>query len=132
MRRGCKRSRPRRGLFALPRVPGAKKVAKAKRRDVSWLARTTPDTGLVEFSEAFDRLTPEGKRYIVAHEQAHLEAGADHDAKFYEVLKKLTKERRIDWETAWGLETFNLPRGRRGYERVARAMCPHGRGSCTI
>jgi len=128
--RRCSRGRHRRGLFALPRVPGAKKVAKAKRRDVTWLARTTPDTGLVEFSEAFDRLTPEGKRYIVAHEQAHLEAGPDHDHKFYEVLKRLTKERRIDWATAWELETYNLPRGRRGYEKMARAMCPYGDARC--
>ena len=117
----------RRGRFKLPRVPGAKKVAKAKRRDVTWLARTTPDTGLVEFSDAFEQLTPEGKRYIVAHEQAHLEAGPDHDARFYEVLKGLAKKRGIDWATAWELETYNLPKGKRGYERVARAMCPHGR-----
>lgn len=122
-----RRHRPRHGRFALPRVPGAKKVAKAKRRDVTWLARTTPDTGLVEFSEHFDKLTPEGKRYIVAHEQAHLEAGADHDAAFYAALERLVKARRIDWKTAWALETYNLPRGKRGYEKMARAMCPYGR-----
>ena len=116
--------RLRRGRFALPRVPGAKKVAKAKRRDVSWLARTTPSTGLVEFSEAFDRLTPDGKRYIVAHEQAHLEAGADHDAAFYEALEQIIKARRLDWQTAWKLESYNRPRsGKAGHALGCRYGC---------
>lgn len=121
MKRGRARTRGRcrkirYGCFALPRVPGARMVAKAKRRDVTWFARTEPATGKVEFSESFAGLLPEGQRYIIAHEQAHLETGPDHDARFYAALKRIAEARGIDWKTAWQLETFNLPRSaKRGH-----------------
>jgi predicted metal-dependent hydrolase len=99
--------RRRYGCFRLPPVKGASSVSKAKRRDVSWLARTDPDSGTVEFSEHFGKLSPEGQRYIVLHEQAHLEAGADHNDKFYTVLKRLVKQHRVSWQVAYELEQFN-------------------------
>lgn len=115
--------RRRFGCFRLPRVPGAKNVACAggskqcrgprlprARGPVSWLARTDPAAKTVEFSDAFGRLTPEGQRYIVAHEQAHLIAGPDHDERFYAALKGLIVKRGLDWRTAWELERFNYGR----------------------
>jgi hypothetical protein len=108
------------GCFKLPRVRGARTVACAggskkcegpriarARGAVSWLARTDPRAKTIEFSEAFGELTPEGKRYITAHEEAHLRTGPDHNSRFYEVLKRLVKERRIDWEVAYELESYN-------------------------
>ncbi len=82
-------------------------VLKAKRNDVSWLARTDPDNKTVEFSEHFDRLSPEGKRYIVLHERAHLETGPKHDDKFYEVLKRLVARNHVSWQVAYELESYN-------------------------
>jgi hypothetical protein len=107
-RRGCSRPLGRRyGCFNLPRVVGAHSVRKAKRKDVVWLARTDAKAKEVEFSEAWDKLSAEAKRYIVLHEQAHLKAGAEHDARFYEVLKKLVKRARVSWEVAYELESYN-------------------------
>lgn len=107
-RGGCRRSRLRRryGCFALPRVPGAK-VREAKRGDVSWLARTDPQAKTIEFSRLWNELAPEAKRYIVLHERAHIETGPDHNARFYETLKRLISEHRIDWKVAYELESYN-------------------------
>lgn len=115
--------RRRYGCFRLPHVPGAKKVACAggskscegprisrSHAPVTWLARTDPAAKTVEFSDAFDTLTPKGKRYITAHEQAHLIAGPDHNDRFYDALKKLIVKYRLDWRTAWELERFNYGR----------------------
>jgi hypothetical protein len=110
--RGCSRHRPRRGLarrygcFRLPVVRGAT-VSKARRKDVNWLARTDSDAKSIEFSEHFGKLSPEGQRYITAHEEAHLHTGPDHNAAFYAELKRLVKSRRISWEVAYELESYN-------------------------
>lgn len=104
-RRGCALTR-RYGGFRLPRVPGAK-VLEAKRRDVAWLARTDPQAKTIEFSEAWDRLKPLAKRYIVLHERAHLAVGPDHNAAFYVELKRLIAENRIPWKVAFELESYN-------------------------
>jgi hypothetical protein len=105
-RRGCALSK-RYGCFRLPHVRGAAVVKKATRSDVSWLARTDPDAKQVEFSEHFGKLSPEGKRYIVLHERAHLETGPDHDNKFYEVLKRLIARNHVSWQVAYELESYN-------------------------
>jgi hypothetical protein len=104
-------------------VPGAKIVACAggskkckgpkiakSHGPVSWLARTDPVAKTIEFSDGFGDLTPEGKRYIAAHEQAHLLTGPDHDSRFYAALKKLIEQKRLDWKTAWVLESYNCGR----------------------
>jgi predicted metal-dependent hydrolase len=83
------------------------KEVKAIHKDVGWLARTEPRAKEVEFSEAFDKLTPEGKRFIVLHERAHLKTGPDHNARFYEVLRKLIKSNGVSWEVAFELESWN-------------------------
>ncbi len=101
------RLRRRYGCFRLPHVHGARNVRESKRKDVSWLARTDPSRKQVEFSVHFDKLSPEGKRYIVLHEQAHLETGPDHNDKFYEVLKRLVSTHRVPWRVAYELEIFN-------------------------
>jgi hypothetical protein len=108
-RAGCRASRLRRryGCFRLPRVPGAKSVKESARKDVVWLARTDPARKEVEFSEAFDRLSPDAKRYIVLHERAHLETGSDHNDLFYQALKRLVVANRIPWKIAYELESFN-------------------------
>jgi hypothetical protein len=111
--RGCRGRRPtsslrkRYGCFRLPNVPEARAVRVAKRKDVGWLARTDTERKEVEFSEAFDRLTPDGKRYIVLHERAHLRTGPDHDARFYEVLKQLVQIAKVPWRIAYELESYN-------------------------
>ena len=99
--------RRRYGCFRLPKVAGAKVVKEAKRKDVSWLARTDPDHKEVEFSEHWNKLGPEAKRYIVLHEQAHLKTDIYHDDRFYEVLKKLTAEHKVPWKVAYELEVYN-------------------------
>ena len=91
----------------LPKMKEAKTVKAASRSDVGWLARTEPRAKDVELSEAFDKLTPEGKRYIVLHERAHLQTGPDHNPRFFEALRKLADANKIDWKVAWELETFN-------------------------
>jgi predicted metal-dependent hydrolase len=88
-------------------VPGARVVREAKSKDVSWLARTDPDSKEVEFSAAWNRLGPEAKKYIALHERAHLETGTDHNMHFYAVLKKLVIEHRIPWRIAYELESYN-------------------------
>jgi predicted metal-dependent hydrolase len=98
--------RRRYGCFRLPRVLGAR-VAKARRRDVSWLARTDPEARSIEFSEHFGRLSPDGKRYIVLHERAHLETGPEHNDRFYEVLKRLVASNKVPWRIAYELESYN-------------------------
>lgn len=107
-RSGCRASRLRKryGCFRLPKIPGAK-VTEAKRKDVTWLARTDPDAKEVEFSEHFNRLSPEAKRYIVLHEEAHLKTGPDHNDHFYEVLKKLVADHHVSWKVAYELESYN-------------------------
>lgn len=107
-RGGCRGSRLRKryGCFRLPKIPGAK-VMEAKRKDVAWLARTDPDAKEIEFSEAWNQLDPDGKKYIALHEQAHLKAGPDHNDHFYEVLKKLIEEHRVPWKVAYALEAYN-------------------------
>lgn len=115
-----RRLRRRFGCFRLPRVPGARKVACAggskrcegpriarSRGPVSWLARTDADGKTVEFSDAFGELTPDGRRYIAAHEEAHLKTGPEHDMRFYAALKKLVEARRIPWKVAYELESYN-------------------------
>lgn len=106
-RRGCIRRRY--GCFRLPRVKGAAKVMKAKRRDVTWLARTDSYSKTVEFSEHWAHLTPEQRRYIVIHERAHLIAGPEHNERFYEVLRRLSAQAGVDYEAAYKLETLNIP-----------------------
>jgi Protein of unknown function DUF45 len=117
LRRSRRALRKRYGCFAgcrpgasstrcLPKMEEAKTV-KAVHKDVGWLARTEPRAKDVELSEAFDKLTPEGKRYIILHERAHLKTGPDHNARFYEVLRKLADANGIDWKVAWELESFN-------------------------
>jgi Protein of unknown function DUF45 len=91
----------------LPRVKEAKSVKAAKKADVGWLARTEPKAKEVEFSEAFDKLTPEAKRYIVLHERAHLKTGPDHNANFYSAVMKLAKANKIDPWVAFELEQYN-------------------------
>jgi hypothetical protein len=91
----------------LPKVREAKVVKAAARDDVSWVARTDPQRKEVEFSEAFSELTPEGKRYIVLHERAHLKTGPDHNAQFYDALKRLIEANKVDWRVAYELESFN-------------------------
>ena len=107
-RRHCaSRLRRRYGCFRLPSIPEARVVKESKRKDVSWLARTDPKAKEVEFSESFNRLTPEGKRYIVLHERAHLKTGPDHNAQFYEALRKLIEANHVPWKIAYELESFN-------------------------
>jgi predicted metal-dependent hydrolase len=113
--RRCARGRKGRGVlarrygcFRLPRVKGASEVSEAKRKDVSWFARTDVDSKEIEFSKAFDELSPEGKRYIVLHERAHLKTGPVHDARFYDELKKLVENSRgVSWKVAYELESYN-------------------------
>ena len=104
MRRCCLRKRY--GRFKLPTIRGAT-TSKARRKDVNWLARTDPRAKEVEFSEHFGKLSPDGQRYIVAHEEAHLKTGPDHNAAFYAELKRLVRARRIPWEVAYELESYN-------------------------
>lgn len=99
--------RGRYGCFRLPKVDGAR-VVKEARKNVNWLARTDPDAKEVEFSHAWDELkSPDEKRYIVLHEQAHLETGPDHNDAFYVVLKKLIAEHHVPWKVAYELEAYN-------------------------
>jgi predicted metal-dependent hydrolase len=108
-RRGCHTSRLRRryGCFRLPRVLGARIVKAAARSDVGWLARTDPGRKEVEFSQEWNRLLPEEKRYIVLHERAHLTTGPDHNEKFYTVLKGLIEKHHMPWKVAYELEQWN-------------------------
>ena len=107
----CSRKRKLRrryGCFRLPVVRGAKTVKATTRKDANWLARTDPKAKEVEFSVPnFDRLTPEGKRFIVLHERAHLKTGTDHNSAFYDELMRLCDANGIDWRTAFMLESFN-------------------------
>lgn len=105
-RRCCIR---RYGCFRLPRVKGARKVSKARRNDVTWLARTDSATKSVEFSKHWAKLDANGRKYIVLHEQAHLIAGPEHNDHFYEVLRRLAAQNGVDYETAFKLETLNIP-----------------------
>jgi hypothetical protein len=106
-RRCASRLRRRYGCFRLPKVEGAK-VVKEARKGVGWLARTDPDNKEVEFSEAWDQLkSNDEKRYIVLHEQAHLETGPDHNDAFYTALKRLIEEHRVPWKVAYELENYN-------------------------
>jgi predicted metal-dependent hydrolase len=82
-------------------------VKEARRKDVTWLARTDPARKEIEFSHHWDALDPDGKRYIALHEQAHLETGPDHNDRFYSVLKRLVAEHRIPWKVAYELEAYN-------------------------
>lgn len=109
MRSGCRRAsrlRRRYGCFRLPHIRGAH-VAKARRRDVSWLARTDPVAKSIEFSEHFGHLAPEEKRYIVLHERAHLESGPEHNDRFFTVLKRLIATHKVSWRVAYALEAWN-------------------------
>ena len=106
MRRRCGKLRRRYGCFRLPKIPGAKAIEN-KRKDVTWLARTDPKGKTVEFSHHWDALPAEAKRYITLHERAHLKTGVDHNAAFYEELKRLVKKHRVSWETAYDLEAAN-------------------------
>lgn len=107
-RHRCARSLRRRyGCFRLPKVPEAKVVKEATRSDVSWYARTDPAAKQIEFSEAWAKLSPEERRYIVLHERAHLETGPDHNDRFYEALKRLIKQHRVSWRIAYALEAYN-------------------------
>jgi hypothetical protein len=90
-----------------PKMKEAKSVKAASRKGANWLARTDPKAKEVEFASAFDHLTPEGKRYIVLHERAHLNTGTDHNASFYTELRKLIKANSVSWEVAYELESFN-------------------------
>lgn len=121
-RRHGRALRRRFGCFKLPRIRGAKtacaggskhcegpRISRA-RGEVGWLARTDPDAKTIEFSDAFGKLTPEGQRYITAHEEAHLQTGPNHDQRFYTALKKLVEKRRLDWKVAWELESYNCGR----------------------
>ena len=106
------RRRPRRlarryGCFRLPRVPGARRVAQAKRGDVGWLARTDVDAREVEFSEHWNRLTPAAKKHIALHEQAHLKTSEKHDAAFYKALWALVEKHRVPWKVVAELESYN-------------------------
>lgn len=108
MRRGgCRASRLRRryGCFQLPRVPGAH--VKKGRAGVGWLARTDPVDKVIEFSEHWDKLPPQAKRYIVLHERAHLATGPDHNEAFYSALKKLIAENKVPWDVAFEVEAWN-------------------------
>ena len=110
-RRACARKgrslRRRYGCFRLPTIPGAT-VKEAKRKDVNWLARTDPQAREVEFSHAWDELpSQDEKRYIVLHEQAHLETGPDHNDHFYSALKRLVEKHRVPWKVAYDLESWN-------------------------
>lgn len=105
-RRACALRR-RYGCFRLPKVPGAKVVKAAARKEVNWLARTDPQAKEVEFSESWNALGPIAKKYIVLHERAHLEAGPDHNARFYDALKKLIAANRVPWRIAYELESWN-------------------------
>lgn len=106
----CRRSKLRRryGCFRLPVVKGAKTVKATARKDANWLARTDPKAKEIEFSiHNFSKLSPEGKRFIVLHERAHLKTGTDHNSAFYDELVKLCDANGIDWRTAFQLESFN-------------------------
>lgn len=112
-RRGCalrrrygRRAGVRYGCFRLPKIPGAQ-VSESRRKDVSWLARTDPEGKTIEFSEYWNHLQPEEKRYIVLHERAHLATGPDHDTRFYDELKKLVAANGVDWKVAYALEAYN-------------------------
>jgi len=105
-KRGRRALARRYGCFRLPKIRGAH-VSEAKQKDVSWLARTDPKAKTIEFSEAFDRLSPEGKRYIAEHEATHLKTGTDHNAAFYAELRRRIKKKKIDWEIAYELEAWN-------------------------
>lgn len=101
------RLRRRYGCFRLPEVAGAK-VVKEARKNVNWLARTDPDNKEVEFSEHWNRLKDGAeKRYIVLHEQAHLETGPDHTDAFYTALKRLIEQHKVPWKVAYALEAYN-------------------------
>ena len=105
--RRSSRLRRRYGCFRLPAIPEAKVVKVSKRKNVSWLARTDSKAKEVEFSESFNRLSSEGKRYIVLHERAHLKTGPDHNASFYEALRRLIESNHVPWKIAYELESFN-------------------------
>jgi predicted metal-dependent hydrolase len=121
-RRAKKRALRRRyGCFRLPRksgqcgslgcIPEAKAIKAASHKGANWLARTDPRAKEVEFSQAWDHLTDEGKRYIVLHERAHLIAKTiHHNASFYEVLRRLIKANKVSWEVAYELENWNCHR----------------------
>lgn len=106
-RRRCSALHRRYGCFRLPFVKGASHVSEHKRKGVSWIARTDPERRTVEFSEAYDRLSPEAKRYIVLHERAHLKTGTEHDDRFYEELKRLIARHGVSWKVAYELESYN-------------------------
>lgn len=112
LRRRHGRSRRRYGCFQLPKVPGASRVTKARRRSVPWLARTDIDSREVEFSEHWDRLTPAEKAYIVDHERAHLAASERHDDAFYRELKRIREKAGKPPSMEWELEVANLPKGK--------------------
>lgn len=124
-RRRGRALRRRYGCFRLPRVKrgrvfcagGARSCEGphlAHARAGAWakgsFARTNPDDKTIEFTDAFGKLTKEGKRYITAHEEAHLETGPNHDERFYGALRKLIVKRKLDWQTAWTLESYNCGR----------------------
>lgn len=104
MKRRCRR---RFGCFKVPFIKGARVVKAAARNDVTWLGRTDPALKEVELSSEWNRLSPDEKRYIVAHEQAHLEAGTDHNERFYDHLKRLIEKHKVPWKVAYNLESFN-------------------------
>lgn len=108
--RRCSALKKRYGCFSLPKIPGAK-VKKAK-SNVNWLARTDYENKTVEFSSHFDELSSKEKIYIALHEQAHLITGPDHNAVFYEALKKLIRKNRVDWEVAYAIEAYNCHKSR--------------------
>ena len=89
-----------------PKMKEAKSV-KGTTKNVGWMARTDPKAKTVEFAGAFDKLTPEGKRYITLHERAHLKTGTDHNAAFYAEVMRLAKSNKIDPWVAFELEQWN-------------------------
>ena len=105
------------GCFRLPTVPGASRVVEARRKDVGWLARTDIDSKEVEFSEHWDKLPADAKKYIVAHERAHLGSSEKHDAAFYAELQRICEKEGIPLGTPWKMETANLPQGPRRCRR---------------
>jgi hypothetical protein len=96
--------------FKLPKVPGAKKVLCAPRKDVTWLARTEPVAKEVEFSHHWSSLKPIERKYIVLHERAHLKAGVEHTDAFYEELMKMVAKAGIPWKIAYEMESHNCDR----------------------
>jgi len=105
-RRKGRKLAKRYGCFRLPKIRGVK-VKESKQKDATWLARTDPKAKEIEFSEAYNRLSDEGKKYIVLHERAHVNTGTDHNADFYQELRKLIKANGVSWEVAYELESWN-------------------------